>query len=260
MPRSDAPATNPEASVSLDALPSTADGTPANGDDRQPDQSVKLDAMHVLLRLEKGFTSTVDPLVGCFQSMMAAAIFLLHPADVQLTKQWLREHRNLSAEEVNRVPRKYFIRSRSVRNSIAQPKVRALATLRVHTARKSIDTGLIHREIKPVSFWGALTSFALPDVLYSATHAQELAARMLCVFDAFKGAVMADGRPLYREDSSSKKNGMRQVFAKVMEHVYKGCVSDSPGVELFAKIGEMTGGLPIYRCSRGTSPLEVRPG
>lgn len=81
---------------------------------------------------------------------------------------------------------------------------------------------------------------------------------MYHVFNQFKDAEMADGRPLFREESARHKNGMGHVFGKVMEHVLKGCVSDSPDVDMFIQIGHCSDGLPVYRCFRGTSQLEVR--
>ena len=42
----------------------------------------------------------------------------------------------------------------------------------------------------------------------------------------------------------------------VLNHVKKGCVSDKPGISLYILQRTDKDGIPVYRCSRGTSALE----
>jgi hypothetical protein len=85
----------------------------------------------------------------------------------------------------------------------------------------------------------------------------ELASRLSKVVSTWEDAVMADGRPLFRQKSGSNL-GMLQIHANMLRHVLTGCLSDPPNMNMYclSKIGPS--GLKIYKCIRGSSQLEVR--
>ena len=47
-----------------------------------------------------------------------------------------------------------------------------------------------------------------------------------------------------------------KVFTNIITHVRKGCLSDMPGYNYYYVVGVTKEGYPIYKCVRGTSPLE----
>jgi hypothetical protein len=85
----------------------------------------------------------------------------------------------------------------------------------------------------------------------------ELASRLSKVVSGWEDAIMADGRPLFRQKSKSNV-GMLQIHANMLRHVLTGCLSDPPNMNMYclSKIGPS--GLKIYKCIRGSSQLEVR--
>jgi hypothetical protein len=119
--------------VPMDAHPTDSSGAATHSDSQhgdgelEADQAVKVDPVHLLFRIEKGLNSKADPLFGCFMSMMAAAMFIVHTDDLIRVQEWLCEKRGFTKEEVKRVPRNYYLRDRRVRNRIPPPKVRACA-------------------------------------------------------------------------------------------------------------------------------------
>lgn len=89
------------------------------------DQAVKLDAFHALHRYGPGLNSKKDPLVAPFMSALSKAMFILDTDDVSKLKDWLKENRKFSDEQIDKLPMAYFVRSRSVRRYIPPPVVLA---------------------------------------------------------------------------------------------------------------------------------------
>lgn len=110
---------------------------------------VKLDPFHLLQRYGRSLSSKSDPLFAVFMSMMRDALFETNKEDEELLKAYLRHSRGATQDQVNKMPRSYFVKN-------------------------------CRRQIPP------------PPIL---------AARLHNVYDLFKNAAMANGKPLYRQKS-----------------------------------------------------------
>ena len=108
---------------------------------------VKLDPFHLLQRYGRCLNSKADPLFGVFMSMMRDALFCTNKDDEKLLREYLIHTRQASKDQVDKMPRSYFVRN--CRRSIPPPAI--------------------------------------------------LAARLQNVFELFRDATMANGKPLYRQ-------------------------------------------------------------
>ncbi|XP_044034236.1 uncharacterized protein LOC122867471 [Siniperca chuatsi] len=81
--------------------------------------------------------------------------------------------------------------------------------------------------------------------------AQETERLIQEVLDSFWAAADTMGVPLI------DRARMEEIWSTQCRHLH--CIQDPPGVELYAKKGEVTGGgvrLPVFRCARGSTSLE----
>ena len=77
----------------------------------------------------------------------------------------------------------------------------------------------------------------------------ELAVRVQLVFETFTGLCNESGEPLITDR-------VKDVHRKCMKHVWRGCLSDIPGLQMYRQRNAGKDGLPEYVTIRGTSQLE----
>ena len=77
----------------------------------------------------------------------------------------------------------------------------------------------------------------------------ELAVRVQLVFETFTGLCDEPGGPLITDR-------VKDVHRKCMKHVWRGCLSDIPGLQMYRQRNVGKDGLPEYVTIRGTSQLE----
>lgn len=100
----------------------------------QPDEetrrycSILLDILHAMQRLEKGCSTTTDPLFGLFMRKVKEAFFVKNADDVNLLLQWLQTT-PMSAEDVKKLPSSYV--HERVRRHVPPPAELALRLARV---------------------------------------------------------------------------------------------------------------------------------
>lgn len=86
----------------------------------------------------------------------------------------------------------------------------------------------------------------------------ELAKRLSKVIAVYEKVLMADGRQLFRTKKTKSQECMRDIHKGMLKHALAGCISDPPGMDMYMVVGHTPSGLPIYKCKRGSSQLEVR--
>ena len=84
---------------------------------------VKLDPFHLLQRYGRSLNSKSDPLFGVFMSMVRDAMFETNKEDEDLLKAYLLESRRATKDQVNKMPRSYFVKN--CRRAIPPPPVLA---------------------------------------------------------------------------------------------------------------------------------------
>ena len=78
----------------------------------------------------------------------------------------------------------------------------------------------------------------------------ELAVRVQTIFELFVGLTDMDGEPLITEKT-------HETHRKCMEHIWKGCLSDIPGLKMYREQRKSDkGGMDSFMTIRGTSHLE----
>ena len=90
--------------------------------------SVLLDVLHLMQRYEKGCSKTTDPLFGLFMRKLKEAIFVKNGDDMELLTRWLLHTRNMTADQVARMPSSYI--HERVRRHIPPPAELALRVMR----------------------------------------------------------------------------------------------------------------------------------
>ena len=85
----------------------------------------------------------------------------------------------------------------------------------------------------------------------------ELRHRLQALYDVFSKAIGKDGESFFRQRG---KDNMADIHTEVLKHVFKGCISDPPGLNMYYEVGAKPGaGMSYHRILhsiRGTSLLE----
>ena len=99
---------------------------------------VMLDILHLLKRYEDGLSGKTDPLFGLFMHKMMNAVFVNDAKDVAYLTKWLQETRDMSLEEIGKLPAKYF--ARRVQRHVPAPLELAARMQRVVEEFQDADT------------------------------------------------------------------------------------------------------------------------
>ena len=85
----------------------------------------------------------------------------------------------------------------------------------------------------------------------------ELRHRLQAVYDVFSVVNGKDGKPFFRQHGNEK---MADIHAEVLNHVFKGCISDPPDLNMYYEVAAKPGVSMAYHrilhSIRGTSLLE----
>eukprot|EP00775_Hariotina_reticulata_P012129 gene12129-12267_t len=69
-------------------------------------------------------------------------------------------------------------------------------------------------------------------------------------------SVAGQARPLIRGGAEGLKE-FKKVFQSQLQLVFKGMLSDPPGVEMYVEVGKTKSGLTLWRCTRGSAKNEA---
>ncbi len=188
---------------------------------------IKLDALHAMMRIER----TLKKKHGCyalFMSRLRDAIFITDDDDMEAIRTHLR---------VRSFERK-LLQWRQSRPPGAQP-----SAVERRKLQQEADEVVAEREKHNYAFFMRRVRRSIPPPAELEERVRRAVDLCATVKDAATGSML-----FTRQTWTTVDNLIR--------HIRRGCLSDCPDVNYYYIVGRTRDGMPRYRCTRGTSPLE----